>query len=226
MLLFCAPPRCVFFCSPLFAPLVHTAFVSPDFYGNCFNPRVTGLSVKRRCYFLRHEVLTNPTPASRPISEFSSSTSVSPGRVFKKFFERRHSFTDDDEKEGKVGAGRLAQVPLTPPMREFYRSGSGGGGNWERTEMEKARAWRAKWAEQQQRAQQFLLDPIFCEDPLCISNNVLRNAFRILQVLRAFSDAHRSLQASLEFTEGGERGGEEADWGLLQCILTSEDAFF
>jgi hypothetical protein len=60
---------------------------------------------------------------------------------------------------------------------------------------------------------------------------VLRNTFRILQVLRAFSDAHRSLQASLEFTGGdGEEGGgqeeRENGFSLLEGILNAEDAFY
>jgi len=55
------------------------------------------------------------------------------------------------------------------------------------------------------------LDPICCEDPLNPSNNVLRNAFRIHIVLRAFSDAGRGTRAMLELTEG--RSNEESVLG-------------
>ena len=58
------------------------------------------------------------------------------------------------------------------------------------------------------------------EDPLSPKNNVLRNSFRIFQVLRAFSDAHRSLQASLEFTVG-----EQGEMGILGSMLSNEDFF-
>ena len=87
-------------------------------------------------------------------------------------------------------------------------------------------------------------DPIFVEDPLNRNNNVGRNAFRINQILRAFSDAHRSLLSSLEFSENdedyldydeyGDGGNNEEkkksqnevdDIPLLACLLNNDDAF-
>ena len=69
------------------------------------------------------------------------------------------------------------------------------------------------------------LDPIWVEDPLNSGNNVGRNAFRIFQVQRAFSDAHRALIASLEWDINSEFG-DDADYPLLKCLLQNEDVFF
>ena len=68
------------------------------------------------------------------------------------------------------------------------------------------------------------LDPIWVEDPLNSGNNVGRNAFRIFQVQRAFSDAHRALVASLEWDINSEFG-DDVDYPLLKCLLQNEDVF-
>ena len=81
--------------------------------------------------------------------------------------------------------------------------------------------------QQQQQQQQYDLDPIWCEDPLNPHNNVLRNTFRVVQVLRAFSDAHRSILASLEFTSKEEIDIEIQGVGLevLASLLKNMDSF-
>ena len=73
----------------------------------------------------------------------------------------------------------------------------------------------------------FTFDPLFVEDPLSSGNNVGRNAFRIFQVQRAFSDAHRALVASLEWdiTSSGELH-DDVDYPLLKCLLHSEDVLY
>lgn len=73
----------------------------------------------------------------------------------------------------------------------------------------------------------YSFDPVFVEDPLSEANNVGRNAFRIFQVLRAFSDAHRALVAALEWDM--QSAGELKDlneYPLLKCLLQSEDTVF
>ena len=77
------------------------------------------------------------------------------------------------------------------------------------------------------RGRPFTFDPLFVEDPLSSSNNVGRNAFRIFQVQRAFSDAHRALVASLEWdiNSSGELG-DGVEYPLLKCLLQSEDVFY
>jgi hypothetical protein len=73
----------------------------------------------------------------------------------------------------------------------------------------------------------YTLDPLLVEDPLNVSNNVGRNAFRIFSVLRAFSDAHRALVASLEWDmhSAGELQ-DDAEYPLLKYLLSSEDVVF
>jgi len=73
----------------------------------------------------------------------------------------------------------------------------------------------------------YTFDPLFVEDPLALGNNVGRNTFRIFQVLRAFSDAHRGLVASLEWDmqSSGELH-DATEYPLLKCLLQSEDVVF
>jgi hypothetical protein len=80
----------------------------------------------------------------------------------------------------------------------------------------------------------YTFDPLWVEDPLSESNNVGRNAFRFLQVQRAFSDAHRALVAALEWDVQSSCGELVADgvhgsteyYPLLKSLLQSEDVVF
>jgi hypothetical protein len=74
----------------------------------------------------------------------------------------------------------------------------------------------------------YTLDPFLVEDPLSQGNNVGRNAFRIFQVRRAFSDAHRALVAALEWDmqSGGDFGHSSPEYPLLKCMLQSEDVIY
>ena len=70
----------------------------------------------------------------------------------------------------------------------------------------------------------YTFDPLFVEDPLSETNNVGRNAFRIFQVQRAFSDAHRALVAALEWDMHSTGESQDAnEFPLLKCLLQSED---
>jgi len=70
----------------------------------------------------------------------------------------------------------------------------------------------------------YTFDPLFVEDPLSEGNNVGRNAFRIFQVQRAFSDAHRALVAALEWDMHSTGDSQDAnEFPLLKCLLQSED---
>jgi DNA polymerase sigma len=70
-------------------------------------------------------------------------------------------------------------------------------------------------------------DPIWVEDPMNVNNNVGRNAFRIFQVQRAFSDAHRALVASLEWDiNSTNEFDDDGEYPLLKCLLQNEDVFF
>lgn len=70
----------------------------------------------------------------------------------------------------------------------------------------------------------YTFDPLFVEDPLSSVNNVGRNAFRIIQVQRAFSDAHRALVAALEWDIHS--NGDANDFSLLKCLLQSEEVWY
>jgi hypothetical protein len=72
----------------------------------------------------------------------------------------------------------------------------------------------------------FTFDPLFVEDPLSAGNNVGRNAFRVFQVQRAFSDAHRALVASLEWDIHSSGELNDVDYPLLKCLLQSEDVLY
>jgi hypothetical protein len=101
------------------------------------------------------------------------------------------------------------------------RSGSWRGGeSWGITMSPQLRGtggvFQPRRAQQSHTYSRYDLDPICCEDPLNPSNNVLRNAFRIHNVLRAFSDAGRGARAMLELTEGR---GETVLGGMLGTEL-------
>ncbi len=74
----------------------------------------------------------------------------------------------------------------------------------------------------------FTFDPLFVEDPTSPGNNVGRNSFRINQVQRAFSDAHRALVASLEWDMDMNSGMEfqEDAYPLLKCLLQNEESYY
>jgi DNA polymerase sigma len=72
----------------------------------------------------------------------------------------------------------------------------------------------------------YTFDPLWVEDPLSAGNNVGRNAFRIFQVQRAFSDAHRALVANLEWENACTVHNEVVDYPLLKCLLQSKDIFY
>jgi len=69
-------------------------------------------------------------------------------------------------------------------------------------------------------------DPIFIEDPTSTDNNVGRNSFRINQVQRAFSDAHRALVASLEWDMNSSADLHDCgSYPLLKSLIQREDTY-
>ncbi|KAK1743135.1 poly(A) RNA polymerase [Skeletonema marinoi] len=138
-----------------------------DFYGNFFEPRTTGISVRTRRYFSR-------------------------------FGENQHQ-----------EARRNNAATKPPRFQPLNRQSS------------------FQTAQQPNQLQPGKFDPIWVEDPLNPGNNVGRNAFRIFQVQRAFSDAHRALVAALEWDINSmSEFGEDGEYPLLKCLLQNEDVFF
>lgn len=120
-----------------------------DFYGNHFDPRSQGISVKKNCYFSRRQ----------SFQESTSSSNLSSGQ---------------------------------PGLLSYNH-----------------------------RKATYTFDPLYVEDPISQGNNVGRNSFRINQVQRTFSDAHRALVASLEWDMNSAIDFDEGSQ-LLKCLIQRE----
>lgn len=192
-----------------------------DFYGNCFDPRMTGISVGRRQYFRRpnyaaaqrhaaeQQMWANPAVSPNPVTPASP---VSFERSTE--FFRRNSFSDKSNVDGV----RASRPPRFQPPTSNTRFGRLISHQPQHTHIE---------TPQMDHAMPFTFDPLFVDDPLSSGNNVGRNAFRIFQVQRAFSDAHRALVASLEWdihSAGDLHDGN--DYPLLNSLLQSEDVVY
>ena len=198
-----------------------------DFYGNCFDPRSTGISVGRRQYFTRanyvaaqrqaaeHQMWAPMPPTPGPVVMTSPASAGGHPEFF-----RRNSFSDKgsvDSLRGGPGAG-------TPPLRPSHFQVPASS----RFMMHVPQpAEHVPYDPPMDHAMPFTFDPLFVDDPLSSGNNVGRNAFRIFQVQRAFSDAHRALVASLEWdiqSAGDLLDGN--DYPLLKSLLQSEDVLY
>ncbi|GKY94768.1 hypothetical protein MPSEU_000442100 [Mayamaea pseudoterrestris] len=197
-----------------------------DFFGNFFDPRTTGLSIRRREYFARPSYSSSrlqprtipsvptPTPPS-----WQTPTYISHPAANTQFY-RRNSFSDKGNAEA-VGHGPLMMARphqlhhglsrQSPSPHMYLQDGAltnNTGSNFEHRVS-------------------YNFDPLWVEDPLNESNNVGRNAFRYLQVQRAFSDAHRALVAALEWEMPSATDLEnDSEYPLLKCLLQSEDMVF
>jgi hypothetical protein len=193
-----------------------------DFYGNCFDPRATGISVRRRQYFARansYYTTGGYEPAARPmwtsaVHSHQHQQGVvdlppTPPPPISKDFRRRNSFSETGSVDGS--RRRQQRFPPTPgaaagPAHLFVPRSIPPRPNHNAPSFDHVRP--------------FTFDPLFVEDPLSSSNNVGRNAFRINQVQRAFSDAHRALMASLDWDIHSAADG--VDYPLLKCLLQGE----
>jgi hypothetical protein len=153
-------------------------------------------------------------------------------------FLRRHSFSDKGNVDANIGgdASRSVQINFAAPngsdasrsvhtMRPpRYQSALRHASQYLPTHGQGVHNNAAHAS-----ARPYTFDPLFVEDPLSMGNNVGRNAFRIFQVQRAFSDAHRALLASLEWDNYSTHDSNE-DTGdyypLLKCLLQTEDVFY
>ncbi|KAL9188496.1 hypothetical protein ACHAXT_006874 [Thalassiosira profunda] len=154
-----------------------------DFYGNFFDPRTTGISVRTRQYFFRSQ-------------ESQHSQHYAEARGWNQFpdLAKRNSFSSKPHR-------------FQPMQRQL--SFQNAQPNSSQTQFKSAK-----------------FDPIWVECPLNPGNNVGRNAFRIFQVQRAFSDAHRALVASLEWDINSmHEFGDDSEYPLLKSLLQNEDVF-
>ena len=188
-----------------------------DFYGNCFDPRATGISVKRRQYFARpnYVVAQHQTATSQGMWNPQYEQHVTGGPPLANGtppdFMRRNSFSDSGSVDGVRRSPALSRPPRFQPASRFVPHTAA-----HTKEQHNSYAGHGR---------PFTFDPLFVEDPLSAGNNVGRNAFRILQVQRAFSDAHRALVASLEW-DIHLSGDDGVDYPLLKCLLQGEDVLY
>jgi DNA polymerase sigma len=196
-----------------------------DFYGNCFDPRAIGISVRGRQYFARTNSHTAVVAGYEPPAIWNGPhphqhqqhvvTNI-PNPTSSIDFRRRNSFSD----AGSVDDSRRRHPRLfAKPTGATVSSGSS------HRFVPRNAPSHPKVIDHPNNnntnpsfdnVRPFTFDPLFVEDPLSSSNNVGRNAFRINQVQRAFSDAHRALVASLEWGESAEGAGK---YPLLKCLL-------
>ena len=194
-----------------------------DFYGNCFDPRAIGISVRGRQYFARTNNHTAVVAGYEPPAIWNgphphtqhavTNIPIPTGDID---FRRRNSFSD----AGSVDGSRRRHPRLfAKPTGSTVASGSS------HRFVPRNAPTHPKVVDHPNNnntnpsfdnVRPFTFDLLFVEDPLSSSNNVGRNAFRINQVQRAFSDAHRALVASLEWGESAEGAGK---YPLLKCIL-------
>mmetsp|Transcript_35538 Transcript_35538/g.106082 ORF Transcript_35538/g.106082 Transcript_35538/m.106082 type:complete len:701 (+) Transcript_35538:3245-5347(+) len=213
-----------------------------DFYGNSFEPRSTGISVKRRQYFSRPYYAEQAAAHSQQTLEHqmwnvahqSQQRSNTPSQMvgdgdFQDLSSRRHSFTEAARGATNGGAGTNNTSPISkhgmkPPRYHPKRTLSHHSLNQQTT----PHTQKHQGVEPSMQAcRPYTFDPLFVEDPMNAGNNVGRNAFRIFQVQRAFSDAHRALVASLEWdmNSTGELN-DSSDYPLLKCLFNNEDTFY
>lgn len=156
-----------------------------DFYGNEFDPRSTGISVRTRQYFFRSQDAHGNFQESQGWST-----------------PHQSQFPDMTMRN-------------LPPKQTRFRRQIG------------LQESHSNISQKQQQFPSGKFDPIWVEDPLNLGNNVGRNAFRIFQVQRAFSDAHRALVASLEWDINSTNDfDDDGEYPLLKCLLQNEDVFF
>ncbi|KAL3924577.1 MAG: hypothetical protein SGILL_000962 [Bacillariaceae sp.] len=203
-----------------------------DFYGNCFDARATGISVSRRQYFARSNnfVFNGYQDATPPPMWNNSSHSHQhqqrvvvnmPTASMRKDFRRHNSFSET----GSMDGNKLRHHRFPPTPSSGASTGPSGAHLYGLPTAASRQTQHVDLSSTVGQVRPFTFDPLFVEDPLSPSNNVGRNAFRINQVQRAFSDAHRALTASLDwdFHSSPEGGG---DYPLLKSMLQREDVVY
>lgn len=175
-----------------------------EFYGNRFDPRTTGISVASRCFLNRESTF---------MAGAGSSGMVDPHQAPHQY-QQQYAADDAavDDRTSQYGYAQHWQVPAQPHMQMLspnVEAASAQGfrryGYRSSLDLPASRALDGMGAAtglldyqqlQQQTYDPHKFDPVFIEDPLCPTNNVGRNSFRIMQIRRAFSAAHLALLAA------------------------------
>lgn len=181
-----------------------------------FDPRTTGISVRHRLYFERpnYAALRNQAGGQQMWHQMPHPRAPVLGLDSMSF--RRNSFSDRGSIDGTRGAtSRLPRHDVFPSPNASH------------VFAHQPTNFVAPDQNAYDHGMPYTFDPLFVEDPLSETNNVGRNAFRIFQVQRAFSDAHRALVAALEWDMQSDGELQEStEYPLLKCLLQSEDTVF
>jgi DNA polymerase sigma len=177
-----------------------------DFYGNRFDPRTTGISVASRCFLNRESTfmagagsgMGDPHQMPHQPQQYQQQYAADDAAV--------------DDRTSQYGYAQHWQVPAQPHMQSLSPNAEAVSvqglrryGYRSSLDLPASRALDGMGAAtglldyqqlQQQTYDPHKFDPVFIEDPLCPSNNVGRNCFRIMQIRRAFSAAHLALLAA------------------------------
>ncbi|GMF36449.1 unnamed protein product [Phytophthora fragariaefolia] len=167
-----------------------------DFYGNRFDPRTTGISVASRCFLNRESTFMAGLGDMHQVPHQ---------------YQQQYAADDAavDDRTSQYGYAQHWQVPMQPHGQSLSPNAEAASAQGLRRygyrsslDLPASRALDGMGAAtglldypqlQQQTYDPHKFDPVFIEDPLCPSNNVGRNCFRIMQIRRAFSAAHLAL---------------------------------
>jgi len=145
-----------------------------DFYGNCFDPGVTGISVLRRQYFSRQntEQMAQIEQNQDEANHYSFPTGdAARGNLVERGMDDGASCRSSGKISVKSSPSKFA---LKPPRIQNRSTSTLHTLHKTNQQNHPPRV--------EQTGRPFSFDPLFVEDPLTSTNNVGRNAFRINQV--------------------------------------------
>lgn len=140
-----------------------------DFFGNHFDPRATGISVRRREYFSRQTydevaitqqqfVARHPIPNMQPLQSVAEKSN--------------NLFHSNNNARGGNSSTKPPRIQNRHSNSKFLLS----------SQTSTSSSSSAQSQNYVQSGRPYTFDPLFVEDPLSVGNNVGRNAFRIFQV--------------------------------------------
>ena len=164
-----------------------------NFFGDHLDPRITGISVARRCYFSRSAgVVVGSNSGGVLGSQSTTVRSENPlhagGTGQSTVDQRRHSVGGPHHHVGvRSGHGVGAADTMGMMAGAAFGSGAPLGHHTNTGHITSYVPYK--------------FDPLFVEDPLAPGNNVGRNCFRIYQVQRLFSETHSLLVSEIRRME-------------------------
>jgi hypothetical protein len=145
------------------------------FFGGRFDPRKTGISVKRRCFFSRFPA--NPASALSYGHAIPAELDGGGLRRHNSMYQVSSDMTVRSPAPTYVHSSSSTSTPSSGPHGQSGGVVLGYAGI------------------------QYKFDPLYIDDPLDRRNNVGRNCFRVYQVLRSFSEAYNQAMSLLRKLE-------------------------